>query len=59
MIIQPIKISGRISTLLSKREVYLCPKGYAAILYKEKYVYNINEKYEFYEDKFFREDGWG
>lgn len=53
MIIQPIKISGRITKLLSKREVYLCPKGFASILYKDKYVYNINDKYEFYEDKKF------
>lgn len=53
MIIQPIKISGRISKLLSKREVFLCPKGFAAILYKDKFIYNINEKYEFYEDKYY------
>jgi len=53
MIIQPIKISGRITELLSKREVYICPKGFASILYKGKYVYNINDQYEFYEDKYY------
>jgi hypothetical protein len=53
MIIQPIKISGRISKLLSRREVFVCPKGFAAILYRDKFIYNINEKYEFYEDKYY------
>lgn len=53
MIIQPIKISGRITELLSKREVFICPKGYASILYKDKYVYNINEQYEFQDNKFY------
>ena len=53
MIIQPIKISSNIKKLLSQREIFLCPKGYASILYKEKYIYNINEKYEFNEDKYY------
>jgi len=51
MKIHPILINGRITRLLSKRDLYICPKGRRSILYEKNKVYNINNNDEFSLDQ--------